>query len=86
MRGFDINQRLTPELCKQFTEQGYDFAIRYVRRATAHDYDLSFEEVTDILLSGLGLMVVQHVAPEGWMPNADLGKMQGTTAVVKRSF
>jgi hypothetical protein len=80
-RGFDANQRLSAEVCAQFVQMGYDFAIRYVRRATAHSYDLSQPEVSDILRSGLGLMVVQHVAPPGWMPNKDLGTMQGTTAV-----
>lgn len=78
--GFDINQRLTPALCKAFIEHGYSFAIRYVRRASFHDFDLTFDEVTDILSSGLGLMIVQHVAPENWMPNKDLGMMQGTIA------
>ncbi len=78
--GFDMNQRITPALAKVFVEHGYTFAVRYVRRAQQHDYDLTFEEVSDILRSGLGLMIVQHVAPPGWLPTQDLGSLQGAIA------
>jgi hypothetical protein len=78
--GFDLDQQLTPSLAKQFFEHGYQFAVRYVRRTPRHAYDLTFDEVTDILQAGLGLMIVQHVAPDGWLPGKELGHLYGQIA------
>lgn len=78
--GFDANSPLTPRTAAIFKESGYRFTIRYVRRAAVHSYDISKQEVEDILSSGLGLMLVQHVAPDGWRPSAVLGAQYGRTA------
>ena len=44
---------------------GYRFVVRYVRRTARHRYDITAEEADVILSAGLGLMLVQHVAPDG---------------------
>ncbi len=79
-RGFDCNRRLSGADCADFRALGYTFAVRYVVRTTTHSYDLSVSERDVILGSGLALMVVQHVAPEGWHPTAALGTQYGQTA------
>ncbi len=79
-RGVDVNQPLTDATAKALVDHGYTFAIRYVTRTQTHGYDLSAPEIDTILNAGLGLQVVQHVAPEGWSPTAELGTQYGTTA------
>src|ERR1035437_807216 len=81
-RGFDANATVSAASAALFVAKGFAFAIRYVRRQQTHDYDLSVRERDDILGAGLGLMVVQHVAPDGWTPTGDLGTEYGGTAVV----
>ena len=79
-RGFDANLRVSRTAAAAFVEHGYSFAVRYVRRHQPHNYDLSSGEVITLLEAGLALMIVQHVAPEGWSPNADDGALYGNTA------
>jgi len=79
-RGFDCNFHVTPEIARQRRAKGETFCARYVRREQRHDYDLTRSEVDTILNAGLGLIVVQHVAPEGWVPSAALGVKYGTIA------
>jgi hypothetical protein len=79
-RGFDCNRPVTRAVAAAAVQKGYSFAVRYVRRAQAHDYDISAAEILAILGGGLGLMLVQHVAPEGWTPTPALGAEYGTTA------
>jgi hypothetical protein len=79
-RGFDLNQVLTTQLCKEFSALQFSFAIRYIRRSLPHPYDLSQAEIGLILDSGLGLQLVQHVAPVGWQPNIALGQIYGRIA------
>jgi hypothetical protein len=78
--GFDINERLDKAKADAFFAHGYTFAVRYVRRNDRHDYDLSESEVSTILQSGLGLMVVQHVKSEPWRPGLNLGALYGQNA------
>jgi hypothetical protein len=80
LHGLDLNRPLTGEEAAALAEHGYDFAIRYVRRKSKHSYDLAAKEARAILAAGLGLMVVQHVAPDGWSPTANLGSTYGNTA------
>jgi hypothetical protein len=80
VRGFDANQTITPQIAAAFRGRGYRFCIRYVRRKDQHSYDLTRDEAAGLLAAGLGLMVVQHVAPEGWRPTAKDGTAYGTTA------
>jgi hypothetical protein len=42
--------------------------------------DLTTQEATDILNSGLALMPVQHVRKPGWSPSASLGQQDGQNA------
>ena len=79
-RGFDCNTRVTAPVARAFQAAGYRFAIRYVRRSTRHDYDLSVSELVTLLGAGLAVMIVQHVAAEGWHPTASLGASYGAIA------
>lgn len=81
-RGFDTNTTLTPATARAFHAKGYRFAIRYLRRATPHPYDLTSGEVDVILGAGLGLMAVQHVeSAESWLPSGNKGDANGGAAV-----
>lgn len=79
-RGFDCNTTVTPDLALAFAQHGYKFAVRYVRRSQKHDYDLTVGEIVTLLASGLGVMVVQHVAADGWVPSGRLGTSYGQVA------
>lgn len=79
-RGFDCNTRVSPEAARKFQDAGYKFAVRYVRRSTKHDYDISVSELLGLLNAGLGVMLVQHVAAEGWQPIGKLGQSYGAIA------
>jgi hypothetical protein len=75
--GFDANTVLTPSLAQQFSALGYRFCFRYVSRGPESASDLSSQEASDILASGLALMPVQHVRAAGWSPTGDLGQQDG---------
>lgn len=88
-RGFDCNAVVTPDIAAKFvnhrfadrpTGPGYQFVMRYVRRATRHDYDLTSRELVGLLQTGLGVGVVQHVAAEGWLPTPAIGESYGAIA------
>lgn len=79
-RGFDANTRVTPQIASLFWDHGYRFVVRYVRRSTKHDFDLSVAELVGLLNAGLGVMVVQHVAAEGWHPVGSMGSSYGAIA------
>ena len=77
--GFDCDAVLSAELAQQFFSQGYKFCLRYLAHAQA-TLNLSAEEATDILNSGLALMPVQHVRAAGWSPDQPLGQQDGQEA------
>jgi hypothetical protein len=79
-KGFDTAQRLDARLCRAFKMHGYEFVMRYVWRTTPHPFDLSLDEVSTILASGLELGVVQHFAGEGWIPTGPMGALYGAAA------
>lgn len=79
-RGLDANTPITAKAAAAFVAKGYQFAIRYVRRTQPHAYDLTATELLAILDAGLGLMAVQHVAPENWTPTGDVGTEYGAIA------
>lgn len=79
-RGFDANQRITPAQARDAVHKGYTFAVRYVRRAVRNDHDLIAGEIATLITAGLSVSVVQHVAPEGWIPFANLGAAYGAIA------
>ena len=82
-RGLDANTKISSVKAHELAGKGFQFAIRYVKRADRHDYDLDHGERDDILTAGLGLMVVQHVAPQEWVPRALVGSVYGRTAVIE---
>lgn len=86
LKGFDANTTITRSSADLFYGKGYRFAIRYVRRDARHSFDLTEKEGEDILAGGLGLMVVQHVAPDGWTPTGEAGQLYGATAAKEASM
>jgi hypothetical protein len=86
IHGFDCNTVLSADQAQQFRARGFRFAIRYLSRFSSQGpSDLSIREAADILAAGLGLMVVQHVAPAGWVPNLALGTNNGRNAALNAS-
>lgn len=82
-KGLDANRRISIQSADTFAEKQFKFAVRYIRREKENDHDLVREEVEDILEAGLGLMVVQHVAPPGWKPSGTLGTAYGLVAAAE---
>lgn len=85
-KGFDCNTVVTRANAIRMKDAGKSFVIRYVRRTTAHDFDISSGEVATLMDAGLGLMLVQHVAAPGWQPTHDLGVKYGTTAAAEAAI
>jgi hypothetical protein len=84
VRGFDADLVITPDVAAAFVQRGYRFCVRYVRRQTLHDRDLSADEADGLIGSGLGLMVVQHVESDSaWAPTADKGAANGDVAATE---
>ncbi|SRR5260370_558731 len=79
--GFDSDTIITAAAAQQFYAAGYKFCLRYLSLAGQElPQDLSPEEGSDILASGLALMPVQHVRRAGWLPSQNLGKHYGQDA------
>jgi hypothetical protein len=86
LQGFDINSIVTAAHAATLKNAGYGFFIRYVpRTATLSAGNLTNAEALTILNAGLALMVVQHVAMPGWVPNAALGTSYGSYAATYAS-
>jgi len=79
-RGFDADCAIDAEGARAWYALGFRFAMRYVRRDPVHAFDLSREEVQILHGAGLAVGIVQHVAPEGWHPNAVAGSREGNIA------
>lgn len=79
-RGFDCNVAVSQAVAEKFVAAGYQFAVRYVRRADYHDYDVTPRELVGLFRAGLAVMLVQHVASPGWHPTGALGRQYGETA------
>lgn len=84
-KGFDANTKITVAQARAFQSAGYRFVVRYVRRSQKHDYDISASELLGLLNSGLAVMIVQHVAAEGWTPTTSLGGAYGAIAAQEAS-
>ncbi|HEY4303193.1 MAG TPA: glycoside hydrolase domain-containing protein [Gemmatimonadaceae bacterium] len=81
VRGFDADVAITPKIAAAFSEHGYRFCVRYVRRETFHDQDLTAAEAQGILDAGLAFMAVQHVKSESsWVPTLASGQSNGAVA------
>lgn len=79
--GFDADSVITATTAQQFFSEGYRFCVRYVSLGSEESSgDLSTEEATNILSSGLALMPVQHVMEPGWLPTGSLGQEYGANA------
>ncbi len=78
--GFYCDTTLSADLARQFSTQGYKFCFRYLSRGQMSSQDLTEQEATDILNSGLALMPVQHARKQGWSPNQALGQQDGQEA------
>lgn len=80
-RGFDCNEPVSQAQARKFLDAGYRFAVRYVPRVHQSVIDITAEEMVNILLGGLGVMLVQHVAQPGWKATEMLGASYGRVAV-----
>jgi len=79
--GFDSDTIITAVAAHQFYGAGYKFCLRYVSLMGQESaQDLSTQEATNILNSGLALMPVQHVRRQGWLPTLSLGQRYGQDA------
>lgn len=78
--GFDCDTTLSADLARQFFTQGYKFCFRYLSRGQVTSQELTEQEATDILNSGLALMPVQHARKQGWSPNQAVGQQHGQEA------
>ena len=78
--GFDCDTPLSADLAHKFFGQGYKFCFRYLSTGQVSSQDLTEQEATDILNSGLALMPVQHARKHGWSPNQTLGQKDGQEA------
>ncbi len=91
--GFDVTNALTLAEARLYFAKNFRFCVRYVSRDDASrdanqrrgTPDLSEAETDAILMSGMALMAVQHVAMRGWMPSAELGKAYGENAATYAS-
>lgn len=80
-RGIDCNEPINIAAAKRFYDAGYRFAVRYVPRVARSANDITAMEKTEILLGGLALMIVQHVALPKWPATEQLGTAYGSVAV-----
>jgi hypothetical protein len=83
VRGFDADTTITTDAASAFYDHGYRFCVRYLRREERHDYDLTTAEAENLLAVGFAITCVQHVAPEGWSPSAELGNAYGGVAATE---
>src|SRR5256886_14931761 len=78
VRGFDANLIIPPNAAAAFIQRGYRFCVRYVRRQTVHDFDLTADEADGLIGAGLGLMVGQPAeSGTAWAPSAPTGAAKG---------
>ena len=77
--GFDSDTTISLALAQQCYALGYKFCVRYLSLGQEAPGDLSAQEATDILNSGLALMPVQHFRTAS-SPNQSLGRQDGQNA------
>jgi Domain of unknown function (DUF1906) len=78
--GFDCDTALSADLARQFFTQGYKFCLRYLSKGQVSSQDLTLQEATGILSSGLALMPVQHAPKQGWFAYRAVGQQHGQEA------
>lgn len=79
-KGFDCNEPVSLSQARAFYGAGYRFVVRYVPRVTPKLHDITARELVNVLLGGLGVMIVQHVANPGWKATHSLGTAYGNVA------
>src|SRR5256885_15833756 len=85
VRGFDANLIIPPNAAAAFIQRGYRFCVRYVRRQTVHDFDLTPDEADGLIGAGPGLMVGQHVeSGTAWNPTPPKGAADGGVGPTRR--
>jgi hypothetical protein len=78
MQGADIDSVLSLAKATELKANGIDFVLRYApRQLDTYLYNLTNPEMLRILQAGIALMVVQHVANDGWEPTEELGASYG---------
>ncbi len=78
MKMVDIDSVLSLAQATALKEAGIDGVLRYApRQLDTYRYNLTNPEMLRILQAALALSVVQHVAPDGWEPTAELGTQYG---------
>ncbi|MDP9201582.1 MAG: DUF1906 domain-containing protein [Gemmatimonadota bacterium] len=81
VRGFDTAGSVTPSAATASRRHGYRFCVRYVRRDKPHASALSVKEAKNLLVAGIGLMLVQYVESDtAWIPTAAKGTRNGSVA------
>src|SRR2546427_5672164 len=84
VRGFDANLIIPPNAAAAFIQRGYRFCVRYVRRQTVHDFDLTPDEADGLIGAGLGLMAGHQLESEtAWTPTAAKGPGYGDGAATQ---
>jgi hypothetical protein len=78
--GFDCNTPIADEEARAMVRAGYRYAVRYVPRVTQTPPDITRAELDRLLHAGLGVMLVQHVEPGLWLPDAEKGTAYGKQA------
>jgi len=78
MKMVDMDSVLSLAQATALKEAGIDGVLRYApRQLDTYRYNLTNPEMLRILQAALALSVVQHVAPDGWEPTAELGTQYG---------
>lgn len=78
--GFDCNTTVSFAHAVAMRRAGHRVALRYVRRHEWHSFDVTPNEIGNLLRADLGVGVVQHVAPPGWRPSKKSGALYGRIA------
>src|SRR5882724_13012865 len=82
MVGGDTDDKVSAAVAQDFFNKGFKFCMRYLTRVAGDENpgDLTEDEAATILLSGLQLGAVQHVARKPWNATAALGAQYGANA------
>lgn len=78
--GFDCNTTVSFAHAQLMRRAKHRFAMRYVRRDQWHAYDVTPNELANLMRADLGVGIVQHVAPPGWRPTKKSGALYGRIA------
>lgn len=83
LKGFDTNTKLNLQTAQTLKNAGYDVCFRYLSLTQSDPNDLTTDELSDILRSGLKVGLVQHVRYPNWIPTNDMAKLDAQNAVAQ---